>query len=75
MEVFAREAKSPNWAVLVNTTHDTRLPSHGKEFVIAARCSPGLLVQQVNLEDFNLFFLSATLDRYAPSFLGTLRIV
>ena len=50
----------PPWIVAVNTTHDSRLPGHGQEFIPLAKSCPGreqLEAQQVWLASFDEAFL------------------
>jgi len=63
---FYPEPKSaiefPDWLVAVNTTHDSKLPGHGQEFIPLARSCAGwqqLQAQQVWLDRFEPGFLSA----------------
>ena len=52
----------PPWILVVNTTHDPRLPSHGQEFIPLARACPGweqVPAQQVWLTNFNVPFVTA----------------
>jgi hypothetical protein len=52
----------PDWLVVVNTTHDPRLPNEGQQFIPLARsCAgwEGVQAQQVWLGDFNETFLAA----------------
>jgi len=58
IEILEREPPALKWAVVVNTTEEKRLPGHGQDFIPLVHASnPDLLVQQVNLEDFNPAFL------------------
>lgn len=50
----------PDWTVVVNATHDPKLPNHGQEFIPlanAAAGASGLQAQQVWLDVFNEDFL------------------
>ena len=52
----------PEWTVVVNATHDPKLPNHGQEFIpLAKSCagSSGLQAQQVWLDAFNENFVGA----------------
>lgn len=52
----------PDWIIAVNTTHDPRLPNHGKEFIPLAKSCPGwatLQAQQVWLGSFDEAFCAA----------------
>ena len=49
----------PDWIIAVNTTHDSRLPGHGTEFIPLAKSCPGwesLEAQQVWLGSFDEAF-------------------
>ena len=51
----------PEWIVAVNTTHDSKLPGHGQEFIPLAKSCPGwehLQAQQVWLDSFDPEFLA-----------------
>ena len=51
----------PDWIVAVNTTHDSTLPNHGREFIPLARSCHGwedLQAQQIWLATFNEQFLA-----------------
>ncbi len=57
---FSADARAvipfPEWTLVVNTTHDSRLPNHGQEFIPLARaCAPGadLQAQQIWLDAFD----------------------
>jgi len=50
----------PDWIVVVNATHDSKLPNHGQEFIPLAKSAEGgasLQAQQVWLDAFNEEFL------------------
>lgn len=52
----------PDWIIAVNTTDDSRLPNHGKEFIPLAKACPGwetLQAQQVWLGSFDPAFCKA----------------
>jgi hypothetical protein len=52
----------PEWIVVVNTTHDARLPGHGQEFIPLAKSCAGwnsIQAQQVWLADFNETLLAS----------------
>lgn len=51
----------PDWIVVVNTTHDSKLPGHGQEFISLAKSCKGwehVQAQQVWLDSFNPEFLA-----------------
>jgi len=51
----------PDWMVVVNTTHDAKLPGHGQEFIPLAKSCQGwehLQAQQVWLDSFDPEFLA-----------------
>jgi len=51
----------PAWIVVVNTTHDAKLPGHGQEFIPLAKSCQGwehLQAQQVWLDSFDPEFLT-----------------
>lgn len=51
----------PDWIVVVNTTHDSKLPGHGQEFIPLAKSCKGwehLQAQQVWLDSFDPEFLA-----------------
>jgi hypothetical protein len=51
----------PDWIVVVNTTHEAKLPGHGQEFIPLAKSCQGwahLQAQQVWLDAFNPEFLA-----------------
>jgi hypothetical protein len=64
VEIFERpdaRVAFPDWLVVVNTTHDPRLPNEGKQFIPLARLCTGwerVQAQQVWLSDFNEAFLA-----------------
>jgi hypothetical protein len=50
----------PNWAVVVNTTHDSHLPNEGQQFVPLAKSTPTgkeMVYQQIWLDAFNPDFI------------------
>lgn len=50
----------PEWMVVVNVTHDRRLPGEGEQFIPLARgVAPGFAAQQIWLTAFTPEFLSA----------------
>ena len=52
----------PDWTIVVNTTHDPKLPNEGQEFIPLARSISGwadLKAQQVWLRAFDLSFIRA----------------
>lgn len=64
-EFFSRpraKVSFPNWAIVVNTTEDRRLPGTGQEFIPLAKACAGweqLQAQQIWLGDFDPSFLEA----------------
>jgi hypothetical protein len=55
-------ASFPDWFIAVNTTHDSKLPNHGQEFISLAKSCDGwqhLEAQQIWVNDFNEEFLKA----------------
>jgi hypothetical protein len=65
VEVFSDSKETiafPEWIIVVNTTHDAKLPGHGQEFIPLAKSCPGwehLQAQQVWLDSFDPEFLAA----------------
>lgn len=51
----------PDWAIVVNTTHDSHLPGHGQEFIPLAKQTPAgntMQFQQIWLDAFDPDFVS-----------------
>lgn len=47
------------WALIINSTHERKLPGHGKEFLpLIRKARPGMRAQQINLEDFTVNFVT-----------------
>ncbi len=58
LQFFEKKPLLPHWALVVNTTEDCRLPGHGSDFIpLAQTVEPGLLTQQINLEEFTPGFV------------------
>jgi hypothetical protein len=58
VELFEHPPKI-QWSVIVNTTHELKLPTHGREFIpLIKKAEPEMAVQQINLENFNPVFLN-----------------
>jgi hypothetical protein len=58
IEILENDQPRTQWALVVNATESTTLPGHGDQFVpLIHSADPNLVVQQVNLEDFNPAFI------------------